>query len=90
MTIRHTNDTNKTGFRYSFRLPLFTLPFLVAAADHGLAAVPSDVSVRNFFGGGMTFDRPVLFAEFPEHDSTYLVVGQFGESSGCSVKTMHG
>lgn len=42
------------------------------------AELPNTLTYPNFFGEGQTFDRPVHFMEFPERDSTWVVVENQG------------
>ena len=43
----------------------------------GHSALPNDITYRNFFGT-MTFNRPLLFAQYPGEDSVYMVMEQVG------------
>ncbi len=40
------------------------------------AALPTDVTFTNYFGTGVTFNRPLFFAEVPGKDSNYVVLEQ--------------
>ncbi len=41
-------------------------------------AIPGDVTTRNFFGQGTSFNRPTVILDIPGFDSTYLVLEQTG------------
>ncbi len=68
------------------RLPFLHLPTRIYGAVFGVvlafagsttAAIPNTVTFRNFFDS-TTFDRPVLFLQFPGRDSVYMIVQQSG------------
>jgi glucose/arabinose dehydrogenase len=40
--------------------------------------LPDDVTTRNFFGAGVTFNRPTVVLDIPGTDSVYLVLEQTG------------
>jgi hypothetical protein len=59
-------------------LPVPTLALVMLAADAARADIPDNVTFRNFFGEGVTFERPVQILEVPMQDSVFLVVQQSG------------
>ncbi len=70
--------SGKTGTSAAATTLLKAVPVLLAGAVTVQAAIPDNVTVRNYFGEGFTFERPVLFKPFPGFDSTYLVLRQSG------------
>lgn len=66
---RHPVDVSRFALLLTATLCLFTAP---------TAEIPDNVTSRNFFGEGFTFDRPVQIGQFPGMDSVYLVAQQFG------------
>ncbi|HLU69165.1 MAG TPA: PQQ-dependent sugar dehydrogenase, partial [Fibrobacteria bacterium] len=57
---------------------LYAALFTPAWAQDVSREIPRTVTLRDFFGGGFTLERPVAIAEMPGHDSVFAVTQQSG------------
>ncbi len=66
-------EVERINMRTKIGVVLFLFGVLKAAA-----AIPTDVTFTDYFGGQVTFVRPLYFSEVPGKDSNYAVLEQQG------------